>query len=68
MSRKIFSHQYYIEEGNMTGSFVQIVNENPNCKTDCEIQIPFHLVEEFHRYLGERIAYLRTHNLLPHES
>ena len=68
MSRKTFSHQYYIEEEDMMGSFVQIVNEDPNCKTDCDVQIPLQCIEEFHRYLGERIAYLRTHNLLPYES
>lgn len=67
MSRKTFSHNYYIEEGSMEDSFVQIVNEDPNCKTNCEIQIPLQCVEEFYRYLGERIEYLRTHNLLPHE-
>ena len=37
MSRKMFSHQYYIEEGDMMGSFVQIVNEDPSCKTNCDV-------------------------------
>ena len=67
MSKKSFSHSYYIEEENMSESMVQIEVEDPNCKADCEIHIPFYLVEEFHRYLGERIEYLRNHNLLPHE-
>lgn len=68
MSSKTFSHQYYLEEEDMMGSFVQIVNEDPNCKTNTDVQISLQCIEEFYRYLGERIAYLRIHNLLPHES
>ncbi len=64
MSRNTFYHQYYIEEGSMTDSFVQIVNDDPNCKTNCEIQIPFQYIEEFHRYLGERIDYLKQHGFI----
>lgn len=68
MKPKAFSHIYSIEEDNLKGSVVEITNEDPDCKANCEVQIPFYLLEDFHRYLGERIEYLRNHNLLPHES
>ena len=68
MKPKAFSHIYSIEEDNLKGSVVEITTEDPDCKANCEVQIPFYLLEDLHRYLGERIEYLRNHNLLPHES